>query len=357
MPGAQQTRPDKSNKAFAFRPAAARTLRRVRRTRPDESATLNYARIIYELLTRPNGWRVRDLIAELQIKDRTYRHYRQVLQERFASMRNADGESMIIEVKRGEEKYLCFRDPSQAGETRYAHLVALYLATQLFEFVKDTSLWPTIHGIFEEMRRRPGAASVFSHVFPNINRLFYYQPFGTKDYSHHGTTIDALIRALINRQKIQLVYRNPDGVAKEHLLEPLSLLLYNGAFNLVARYSGDKRQYQFAVDRISEIHLLPGTFQYPSEKEFTPAKLYENAFGGFVEPRGPVMKIDLIFAATPWLKQFVRERLWHRSQTFEDLPDDRLRMRMQVKGKLAVARWVRSFGRDVELVSPPDLLS
>ena len=52
-----------------------------------------------------------------------------------------------------------------------------------------------------------------------------------------------------------------------------------------------------------------------------------------MEPRGPILKVDLIFAATPWLKQFIRERLWHRSQTFEDLPDGRLRMRMQVKGK------------------------
>tara|TARA_R110002072_G_scaffold121438_3_gene255242 strand:+ start:4271 stop:4450 length:180 start_codon:yes stop_codon:yes gene_type:complete len=41
---------------------------------PSRPIALNLATIVHRLLTRPRGWEIEDLRAELEIADRTYRN-------------------------------------------------------------------------------------------------------------------------------------------------------------------------------------------------------------------------------------------------------------------------------------------
>lgn len=328
-----------------------------RRSHPDDPASLNLSRIVYELLMNPSGRRVRELMKLLKIKDRTYRKYIQTLGQHFMPFMDSEGRSLLDHEGRGDQRILRLRGDLPRQEDTYGEVVALHFAQQLFKFVKDTTLWPAIESVFKEFRTRPGIKGKYPHVFRNSDRLFHYQPFAPKDYSKHGEILRQVIRALIDHRRVRMFYRkSKEAERREFLVEPLSLVLYLGALYLIAQRTGEAKRGQFLVDRIEEIHLEPESFQYPSDREYTPAMFYGDSFGGFVEREQKLHEVQLKFADKPWLKQYLRERTWHSSQRFKDLPDGRLEMRMKASGSEALARWIRMFGDDVELVAPKDLL-
>jgi predicted DNA-binding transcriptional regulator YafY len=52
---------------------------------------------------------------------------------------------------------------------------------------------------------------------------------------------------------------------------------------------------------------------------------------------------------------YVRERIWHHTQQFRDLPDGRLEMRFRAGGTFEIARWILGWGDAVEVMRPSSL--
>ena len=55
------------------------------------------------------------------------------------------------------------------------------------------------------------------------------------------------------------------------------------------------------------------------------------------------------------LARYIKERLWHPSQSFRDLEDGRLEMTLQVADTLEVRRWVLGYGVQAEVIEPASL--
>lgn len=101
---------------------------------PHQPIGLNLARIVHRLMTSHRGWRVSQIRDELNIAERTYRKYRQMLQEEFAPWRRMDGTSALLEVIDGDERYLRLRPPRSIGATDpdlETMAAAVYLARSL----------------------------------------------------------------------------------------------------------------------------------------------------------------------------------------------------------------------------------
>ena len=52
---------------------------------------------------------------------------------------------------------------------------------------------------------------------------------------------------------------------------------------------------------------------------------------------------------------YVRERMWHPSQTLKDLPDGGVQLEFRAGGPFEIRRWILGWGDAVEVISPDEL--
>ena len=104
----------------------------------------------------------------------------------------------------------------------------------------------------------------------------------------------------------------------------------------------------FAVERMRAVALLDDTFTVPADFD---AEAYLADAWGLV--RGDRVTVRILFAAS--VAPYIRERLWHRSQTFRDRPGGRLELTLEVADTIEIRRWVLGFGGDAEVLEPASL--
>ena len=54
---------------------------------------------------------------------------------------------------------------------------------------------------------------------------------------------------------------------------------------------------------------------------------------------------------------FVRARVWHPSQTFDELPDGRVRLTFTCASLIPVVSWVLEWGPHARAIEPPELVA
>lgn len=316
---------------------------------------------MHRLLTNPRGWEVADLCEELEIADRTYRKYRQVLQDEFFPWIRR-GRSQVEEVQEGSARYLRLNErrtePDEVAALM-ARLSAHHLARRVLDFLgrgeAKTALEDAFHAFWDRARMRK-RFPMLPRLQHDLDRLFHFVPDAPKDYSAHDEVIGVVLECLVSSHRLRMHYESAAQGIKEHAVEPLTLALYRGGLHLFARYAGKKRVYNFVVDRIHEVEALDEAFTYPTEAEYSPDKFTRNSFGIFFRGRSksPLTSVELVFADKPWLKLYLRERQWAPKQRFEDLRDGRLRLTFEVSSMVEVWAWIRQFGEDVRVVAPAD---
>ncbi len=318
---------------------------------------LNLARIVHRLLVDPRGWRVDQLMEALEIRPRTYRKYRGLLQEHFDHLLDPNGRLRIVEVREGDARYLRIRvddGPAEQDDAFLTRLVALDLVTRIVGFADGTGLAEALASARADFTAGVEDKPFYlGHVLRNANRMVHHLPHAPKQYAGQGTLIATVLRAIFFSRTLHFQSAAIDEPSpRAHRVEPLTLLHWREGLYLVARFEENGRPYLFAIDRMSDATLGGDRFQYPPPDVYDPATLFEGAFGIFQESTTAPTEVELLFAAAPWLQRYLRERTWHPTQTFEALADGRLRMRFRVSSMVEVWPWVRSFGCDVELVRP-----
>lgn len=332
---------------------------------PENPLGLNLARIVERLSTDPRGWAVVEIQRELKIADRTYRKYKRLLLD-FTPWKQ-DGRSRLEEVEEDGQRWLRLRalndEEDPALDALVSRLTAFHLARQLFAVVGERELERPLHvalqEVFAEQRQR--RLATVAQLEKRLLQILHVAPDAPKDYSQHTHVVQEILRGLVYARRLKMVYASATSEERTHEIEPLTLALYRGGLHLFARYVDYPRVYNFVVDRIRSVERLMGpgsAFAYPAPKDYHPAQFMRDAFGIFVKGKGGngTQPVELVFSEVPWLKQYLRERTWHASQQFEDLPDGRLRMRFEVGSLEEVIPWVRGFGKNVEVVGPAGLL-
>ena len=327
---------------------------------PSMPIALNLATIVHRLLTHARGWEVEDLCDELEIADRTYRKYRQLLQEEFLPLIRR-GRGLVQELQDGSTRYLRIVEPAPDGEQVAGvlhRLTAHHLARQVLGFMGQPEGRSALDEAFERFWSKTRAGKrfpVLGRIQRDLNRLFHFVPDAPKDYSAHDEILAIVLESLVCSRQLRMVYESAAQGAKEHTIEPLTLAMYRSGLHLFARYAGHKRVYNFVVDRIAEAELLGVAFDYPPTSAYSPERFTQSSFGIYFQDRAAgrgKTDVELVFANKRWLKLYLQERRWAAGQAFSELRDGRLRMTVSTSSMVEVWPWIRQFGDDVTVESP-----
>lgn len=161
---------------------------------------------------------------------------------------------------------------------------------------------------------------------------------------------NALSGAVLRQHEIEFDYRKPgEKAAGPRRVQPYHLAHRENLWYLVAFDSERHALRTFALPRISNPRVLPTQFVRPPD--FSPEKFFANALGVLSGERD--YRVVIRFTAA--VADRVREREWHESQEWRDLPDGGVELKLRLGALPEIERWVLTWGRDAEVVQPKEL--
>lgn len=184
---------------------------------------------------------------------------------------------------------------------------------------------------------------------------FVTRPGRGLSYRRHAETIRILADAIARDRKVVVDYRKPGrDAADRHVLHPY-LVIHTDGLLYVRGFSELRREERtFRLDRIASIAATDDAFKRPAEyrhENLHPDDVFDRSFQ--IMDSSDLEEIVLDF--NPQAAQHVRDRTWHSSQEFSDLPDGGVRLSLRLPVNYELAQWVLSFADEVRVVKPPAL--
>ena len=158
-------------------------------------------------------------------------------------------------------------------------------------------------------------------------------------------------RAISRRQRVSLRYYSPHNDEEtRRIVRPHHLRFWRGEAYLVAwcERKEDFRDFLLSRARIREWGLLPEEETFRREKAFDAAGYFSAAW----EARHSEKAVEVKVRFSAYQARWIRERVYHPSQTLEELPGGGVLLRVSVAGTSEIRRWILGYGSDAEVVEP-----
>jgi predicted DNA-binding transcriptional regulator YafY len=164
--------------------------------------------------------------------------------------------------------------------------------------------------------------------------------------------LEAITLAWSLQRKVRLWYRSPrSGQVRQrdfspYFVEPLGLgyACYVIGFD---DWSGEMRT--FKLERLERAQMLDETYDIPSG--FDPDQYLETSWGIMHGEDA----VEVVLQFSPQVASRVKESVWHPSQEIDDLKDGGCLFTVSVSEPKEMRPWIRSWGAEVEVLSPPAL--
>jgi predicted DNA-binding transcriptional regulator YafY len=161
-------------------------------------------------------------------------------------------------------------------------------------------------------------------------------------------TIARLLDATLHQRRVEMAYYSASSArTKRYVVEPYRLVYADGGLYLLAFVPEYDALRTFALERIKELTVLEATFERRVDVDAHP---FDQSLGVNM---GTPVHVELEFA--PTAAAYVRERLWHPSQTVSDQPDGSVRVTLEVCTDWALTSWILGFGAFVRVLAPDAL--
>jgi proteasome accessory factor B len=172
---------------------------------------------------------------------------------------------------------------------------------------------------------------------------------GEKDYGPHRQTILRLVESILLRRRCDVEYQSPAADRpKAYKYDPYRILSVAGGLYCLGKVPGFENLTTLAVDRIRALKLT--TTKFEVDPGFDADRYRRESFGVIWEKP---MNVTVRFSAEQ--APYVRERVWHPSQSIRELPDERIELSFHAGGVFEIARWVLSWGDAAEVIHPESL--
>jgi len=282
-----------------------------------------------------------DLVEEHGVTERTIRRDIEALQEA--------GFPLYDERTDGRKVWRLVEGYKQRMTQTFslAELAALYFGRNLMSFLGGAPFAQDLESAFGKIREALPARSL--PYLARIQELFSARPDPWKDYSKKQDVIGSLIDATLHQRQAKIAYFSFNSRrTKTYTLDPYRVVYYHGGLYLYARAHEYGEVRTFAVERIERIEVLDVNFDIPPDFNVS-----EYARGAFGIAGGKPEDVELVFDGE--MAGYIRERVWHESQTLQEQPDGSVILRMSVTPSWELRSWIKGFLPHV-LVSKPSAL-
>lgn len=170
-----------------------------------------------------------------------------------------------------------------------------------------------------------------------------------KRYRQHRETIDRLTRAIADKTTIQLRYDSASrGRTTRREVDPYRLWYASGGLYLIGYCHLRSEPRMFAVERIKSVTPTDHPYQIPLHFDL-------DAFvqDALTVMRGPRIDVELEFDKST--ASWVKDRMWHPTQSCKRVKGGGLRMTLSVADTRELVGWVLSFGSGVKVRKPESL--
>ena len=160
---------------------------------------------------------------------------------------------------------------------------------------------------------------------------------------------DALAKAVAQRQQLELSYRKPGQPAEKRLVDAYHLANINGEWYLFAYDHARKDLRTFVPARIQSVKPTGKTFE--RAQKFSLEQRLRDSFG----VHAGAGAFDVVIHFNTRTADYIREKIWHPSQTLRDLKDGGVELRLKLSSLAEVQRWILSWGGDAKVLKPREL--
>ena len=228
----------------------------------------------------------------------------------------------------------------------FAELSALYFSRTLVECLAATPFQEDVRSAFDRL-----AAALTPGMRTFLDRLPLViqakRDAGAQAVSPKTKEIAQLLDATLQHRRVVMRYHSFSSEReKAYTIEPSRLVFAKGALYLMAYVPEYAEVRTFAVDRIKSLSV--------TEERFEPVESDETVFAHSLGVHhGTPEPVEIVFE--PRIAPYVRERMWHSSQTVRDEPDGRIRVTLHVSNDFALRSWILGFGASVKVTGPAAL--
>lgn len=222
-------------------------------------------------------------------------------------------------------------------------LLAFFLSVEISKRYLGSSMENSLRSAVEKISK-----GVKGPVTVDLNTLRSQYTFSAPTYvAENEKALIDIHHAIYENKKIWMRYFTASrGEVTERTVEPYHLSNVRGDWYLIAFDDLRKEYRNFSVARISHWKVLNEKFT--RDPQFSAQNWVESSFqaqvGGAVE--------EVVIRFTSEAAHYVRERIWHPTQSIEENEDGSLVLRLRTSGLEGVKRWLFTFGSGAEVLSP-----
>lgn len=218
----------------------------------------------------------------------------------------------------------------------------------LMEQYKNTPLENSFKNIMEKISDMlPDQVNV-NTSFLNEDVKFISDPLPKID----TIVFDTIFKSIKLKETIEFEYRS---IAKTEYtnkkLNCYKVICQKGNWYVVGFSHITKEVRIYALSRIQNIKILNEKFEIP--KSFNLSKYVDLSFGIWANKENPI-EYELLF--TSEINTYILEREWHSNQVIKQNEDGSVLLKFKSNQKQQVLSWVLSFGKNVTVLNPPELI-
>jgi len=291
-----------------------------------------------KLARRPEGWTTGELAREFDVDTDTIRRDLLLLEGRSTGL-----------IKQGRRYTLNHRRSFHSVKLNNDEALALYLAARLLSRHSDEH---NPH-VVKALEKLADALDVKSPLMASHIARAAEAVRARRVRREYVEALEVLTQGWAQGRKVQMRYRsyNKDETTERtfapYFIEPSGI----GYACYVIGYDELRQSLRtFKVERVYEARITDERFVRPDQ--FDAQQLLASAWGVIWRDEGG---IEVTLRFTPAVVRRLKESVWHHSQRLEDLPDGSCLFTVLVGSTMEMKPWIRQWGADVEVLSPPEL--